>query len=248
MEEQQEDTAMGFSGVGAATEEHEVNASNKKKRRMETDPPAVRLLPSYNNTQSISDYERTIKTLEAENQQLCEKLGTLKDIASRALLDRIYSWNEETIHKAWVHDRKLVVAAVGANKTDWLSLPAALQSDPDVVMAEIYGSSRLSRSRYPTWDELPQTCRSNPDIILASLECEGRHCSFSIQWTDVPTDIKQTNKEVALFGVKRRSLDPDTFPCLLDREFLKEKINSDSLRWGQLPTVFRTDVDFARSF
>jgi len=214
-----------------------------KKRRLQADPTQSGL--PHDDTSSSSDEHIMIKTLQDENKKLRANLASLKDITCRSLR-RNLEWDEQTIDTEWVHDSELVAAAVYGGCANWKSLPPSLKRDCNIAIAAIEGAGDFGRSSLE-WEDLPEPCRSNPDVILAALKCRG-FPSATI-WTTIPTEIKQTHKAFALFGVKNFSTeDPDNFPCLLDRAFMREQIHQRKFSWLRLPTDLRTDIEFARSF
>jgi len=134
------------------------------------------------------------------------------------------------------HLKELVRKAL-ANKDyiDWeKDTSQEMKQDVALTQAAIEGGQ-------VRWDAIPEPCRSNPDVILTALTLG------QIQWRDVPEDLKQTHKEIAMYGVRSHNINADDCPCLLDRPYMKEQFLKRRIWWTWLPTSMQTSIDFARS-
>lgn len=173
-----------------------------------------------------------------------ESLKEDRDCLAAAVEGGYIVWHK--LPERWHNDAKIVAAAVKSkrNPQNWIDLPEHWRNNPEVVLAAIEKRSKDGKGEpLPDWLELSLECRSNRQVLLAALErgLEG------LCWEDLPEDLKQSDRNVILYGVQHEGLDPDAYPCLADRAFMKRQVSKGEISWDCLPTELRNDIEFARS-
>jgi len=128
----------------------------------------------------------------------------------------------------------------GKNETvSWDQLPPRFQTNREVALLA------LEAYKGPDWEELPIWFRKDPEFIDSALRL-GK-----IKYEDLSADrqrtLRECRKELALHCVRVGWVHANECPCLQDRQFLKEAIETTGLSWSKLPTVLHDDIGFARS-
>jgi len=134
----------------------------------------------------------------------------------------------------------------------WKDVPEDVKTSPELCLKTNTGLCRwLLKEKRLAWKDVPEDVKCNPKVCCLMLKAN------LIAWEDVPEEVKQTDKEIALFGVRRDCIraNADDYPCLLDQPFMLKQLGlcdrpygNNCLSWNRLPTLFKTDIEFARSF
>lgn len=171
-------------------------------------------------------------------QQIKERLGREKAEWRSSLINLVRDGLDFSVVPCeWQQDSEFVAAAIDGRSLSWEDLPKQFLSDLHVLLAA------LQRPGYvENWESVPPEFRSHTSVVMAAL------IQSLLQWNDVPQHLQRNDKEIAVFGVRHHGHNPDLSPCLLrERSFMKRQFVDAQIKWGDMPTALRTDMDYARS-
>lgn len=109
----------------------------------------------------------------------------------------------------------------------------------------IYGAQQYLNLNIP-WESIPAKAQNDPEVVVAALK-EAYCLPRTRTWEAIPTAM-QNNPMVAWHVVRKGIRTLEELPFLLEtRESVLLGLDQGCISWEDLPDVYRSDVDLARS-
>jgi len=273
VETEDEDDRIPQTKKARIGESHQEGQHEEQQEDRSTLAPSAFDTKTSHYQTELARLQNQVKELEKEKKdraklqnqlkesQIREK--ELKQIACKALSGNI-DYGED-VPEHWKNDVDIAVAAsVAALRRQrggvyWWDL----SQDMDVlfdtrVTSVLFELSEIAENKnlfFPT--DLSPSNRG--DVLVAALYYYyGRYYygrrrdKFpwdQEKWSSLVRNLAKENANLALYLIRSGRIDSDDCPCLLNAALMKTWIEQFAYsEWSRLPTTFRTDLDFARSF
>lgn len=280
LDEKEEEGAVscGVGGTAAGPKETTTMPPHKKPLTGTTDSSKN----DHQDDPQTQAHEDEIAKLRKQVQDLQNEKKELKDFACKVLstmktrkIENAVVFDKD-IPDQWKSDGEIVAAAFRGRHVTWWKLSEDLKFDARVAAAlfELCG-----RKEGDVVDGAPISIANRGDVMLAAFNREGftwpaamrthwlkaRRSSTvtpkmtnskarlnSEHWTQVLLNLATHHKGLAIFATTNGSSQADDFPCLVDRVFMKDRLEDDSYHqlqtWNTLlPTELQTDIHFVRN-